>query len=329
MSNCYAKIVFVRHWRTFGLVTVAHKTGARLYIVLILFFEFGAETEMIFLKLNTLRNRGLFVRSRQVFLVAAYSRNSSNSKSPYKIVTAKIKSEWENSFVIQIFFCVFIIGIDLINFIEDTSDQSVPHENGLNWELFGPRNNRFFLGKGSIGPAYLNSKSTIGTDGLELEQLIDFDNNDKNKLHITTQKCPMLIRKNLHELFPAPEVLTENDKLTLITLSQAAVSSDHEKAAINFVLAAREICTRLRMHGYWSDFLNPMSGRPFHSYHQKSLYKLNDERFRGLCIKFEEVKAEGANENCLVICEDKSKFSGSVFTNIPPSLDLIKELILD
>lgn len=208
----------------------------------------------------------------------------------------------------------------------------VPHENGLNWELFGPRNNRFFLGSGSIGPAYMNSKSTLGSDGLDLEQLVDFSNTDNNKLHITTQKCPLLLRKNLHELFPAPEVITENEKLTLITLSQATVAqpADHEKAAISFVLAAREMCSRLRLHGYWSDFVNPMSGRAFHSYHQKSLYKLNDERFRGLCMKFEEIKASGADENCLLMLEDKStKFSGSVFTNIPSNLELIKDLILE
>jgi len=260
---------------------------------------------MLLRKLNILSHRGIFLRSRQVLLIACYSRNSSNSKSPYKVVQAKIKN---------------------------TNNDVVPHENGLNWELFGPRNNRFFLASGSIGPAYMNSKSTLGSDGLDLEQLVDFSNKDNSKLHIATQKCPLLIRKNLHELFPAPEVITESEKLTLITLSQAVVeqSKEHEKAAIHFVLAAREICSRLRLHGYWCDFLNPMSGRPFHSYHQKSLYKLNDERFRGLCMKFEEIKAVGANENCVLICEDKStRFSGTVFTNIPPNLELIKDLILE
>lgn len=139
-------------------------------------------------------------------------------------------------------------------FLLDTSNDTLPHENGLNWELFGPRNNRFFLASGSVGPAYMNSKSTI--DGVVLEELVDFDNKDKNKLHVTTQKCPLLLRKNLHELFPAPEVLSENDKLTLVTLSQALPTADqHEKSAINFVLAAREICSRLRLHGYWGNSL--------------------------------------------------------------------------
>lgn len=258
---------------------------------------------MIILKLNLLRNRGLFIRSRQVLLVASYSRNSSNSKSPYKVLLEKIKN---------------------------TSSKLVPHENGINWELFGPRNNRFFLASGSIGPAYMNSKSTLGAEGLKLKELVDFTNTDKKKLHISTLRCPLLLRRNLHEIFPAPEVIADNEKLTLITLSQAVVTSDHEKPAIDFVLSAREICARLRLHGYWADFLNPMSGKPFHSYHQKSLYKLNDERFRGLCMKLEEVKAFGANENCLLISEDKSrKFSGSVFSNIPANLELISDLIGD
>lgn len=226
---------------------------------------------------------------------------------------------------------VYVIDIQIL-ILPDTRNESLAHENGLNWELFGARNNRFFLGSGSLGPAYLTTKSTASTDGINLSDLLDFEGNSKKKLKISTQKCPILLRKNLHELFPAPEVIAENEKLTLITLSQASLAGDlsHEKSAIEFVHAAREICSRLRLHGFWSDFLNPFSGRPFHSYHQKSLYKLNDTRFRGLCMKFEEIPAIGADENCVLICEDKSvKFSGSIFSNIPANLDMIKELIND
>lgn len=103
---------------------------------------------------------------------------------------------------------------------------------------------------------------------------------------------------------------------------------DHEKAAIDFVHASRDICQRLRLHGYWSDFVNPFSGKAFFSYHQKSLYK-SDERFRGLCMKLEEIKGLGSAENCLLISEDKStKFNGSIFTNLP-SMEMFKDLILE
>lgn len=202
------------------------------------------------------------------------------------------------------------------------------HENGANWELFGAKNNRFFLGKGSVGPAYLNNNSTFNAI-TELEELIDFTNKDKTKLHINLQKCPMLIRKNLQEMFPAPEVITETSHLSLIVLNQSSAGSqDHEQAAIKFIFAAREICQRLRLHGYWADFLNPFSGKAFFSYHQKSLYK-NDERFRGLCMKLEKIKGFGLKDSCLLISEDKStKFSGSIFTNLP-SMEMFKELVLE
>lgn len=176
----------------------------------------------------------------------------------------------------------------------------------------------------------MNSETTHKTHDLLLRNLVDVDNLDESKLHVVTKKCPMLLRKNLHELFPVPEVITDNEKLSLITLSQADLAGDHEKAAINFVLAAREICSRLRNNGFWADFLNPMSGRPYLSYRQQSLYTLNDVRFRGLCMKMEEIQAVGANENCLLISEDEStKFSGTIFTNIPADLGFIRHLIFD
>lgn len=214
--------------------------------------------------------------------------------------------------------------------IIDATNGVVRHENDVNWELFGPRNNRFFLASGSVGPAFMNSESTHKTHDLLLRNLVDVDNLDDSKLHVVTKKCPMLLRKNLHELFPVPEVITDNEKLSLITLSQADLAGDHEKAAINFVLAAREICSRLRNNGFWADFLNPMSGRPYLSYRQQSLYTLNDVRFRGLCMKMEEIEAVGANENCLLISEDEStKFSGTIFTNIPADFSFIRHLIFD
>lgn len=88
-------------------------------------------------------------------------------------------------------------------------------------------------------------------------------------------------------------------------------------------MAAREICSRLRLTGYWSDFMNPFSGKPFHSYAGKSLYKL-DQRFRGIGMKFENFN------NCTVIGADQDlSFSGNIFTNAPVHMDVIKSLIKD
>lgn len=65
------------------------------------------------------------------------------------------------------------------------------------------------------------------------------------------------MKKNLHELFPAPEVITENHNLTLISLSHQMSQLDDESVVKNFVLASKEICNTLRNHGYFADFVNP------------------------------------------------------------------------
>jgi hypothetical protein len=81
-----------------------------------------------------------------------------------------------------------------------TSKGVMTYEYGANWELFPiAKNNRFFLREGLIGPAYLNYLST--QTAVDFKQLIDIDGKDKSKLHITFKKCPVLIRKNLAEIF--------------------------------------------------------------------------------------------------------------------------------
>lgn len=144
----------------------------------------------------------------------------------------------------------------------------------------------------------------------------------------------MLIRNNLSELFPVPEVIT-NEQLTIISLYSSKANEDGAK---DFVLAAREVCSRLRMHGYWGDFMNPFSGKPFYAHSgNKELYKI-DDRFRGVGLKVEN------QDECVVIsCDgkdggddpknelavDSKGFRGTIFSNIFSDLKQIQSLIAD
>jgi len=68
--------------------------------------------------------------------------------------------------------------------------------------------------------------------------------------------------------------------------------------------AAQEICLRLKHAGYWADFINPFSGRPYLSpFNKPALYEA-DEKFR--CIGF-QIKEVG---ECKVI--DVRKGSGFI-----------------
>lgn len=89
-------------------------------------------------------------------------------------------------------------------------------EGNANWELFSPKGNRFYL-PGLLGPAWQSSSTTVKNVITNVSDLVDFESKTESKLHISTKLCPILIRKNLHELFPAPEVISSNT-LTLITL---------------------------------------------------------------------------------------------------------------
>lgn len=101
-------------------------------------------------------------------------------------------------------------------------------EGSLNWELFSPKGNRFYL-PGSLGPAWHSATTTIYAD-VDLDDLIDFESQSRDKLHISSQECPQLLRENLPEVFPAPEVASKTTPLTMIGLASAN-KLESEKAA--------------------------------------------------------------------------------------------------
>lgn len=86
-----------------------------------------------------------------------------------------------------------------------------------------------------------------------------------------------------------------------------------------FLLAANGICQKLRDSGYWADFINPFSGRPYMQPPKGfvDLYE-TDEKFR--CLDFQIITIN----SCKVVTneEDKrhvKKFVGSLFTSAPSS----------
>jgi len=256
--------------------------------------EFHKKYEMSLLWKISSSDR-LLIKSGFLSISAYYSRRSKSEEfeSFYKVVSAKPN-------------------------IRDQVDLHF-QEGGPNWEIFNPRGNRFYL-PNSLGPGWQNSNSTVTLDVI-LENLIDFDSTESDKLHFSSKRCPTLIRNNLQELFPVAEVSKKSNELTVITLSYQK-HTEVEYGAKNFVIAAREICKRLHHEGHWADFMNPFSGKPFY-YHftDQKLYKI-DKRFRGFGIKYED------RNNCLVITSDvDATFSGSIFTDATHDQDQLKSMI--
>ncbi|XP_033328595.2 cobalamin trafficking protein CblD isoform X1 [Megalopta genalis] len=245
-----------------------------------------------------------------------YSRRSDKNTSTYKVV----KTDGENI---------------------DDMDETVLDVNS-NWELLTPRGFRFYL-PGSVGPGW----SDVTTTAQVRTQLLDISNSKNNNnseqatiewtdvrptLRCTAQECPLLLRKGIEELFPGC-IDVGSQQLTIITIYQKtdnktsrwSKEAETEKLAKYFVLAAYDICSKLKMIGYWADFINPFSGKP-HLNLQKinTLYK-TDERFR--CLGFKIVH----RRNCKIILHDDNhkNLIGSLYTTAPASTAFLKEILRD
>ncbi|XP_076630079.1 cobalamin trafficking protein CblD [Colletes latitarsis] len=254
-----------------------------------------------------------------------YSRRSDKSTSTYKVV----KSEGENL---------------------DDVDGAVLGINS-NWELLTPRGFRFYL-PGSVGPAW----SDVTTTAQVKTQLVDIcdnnewvstdlvakqsigqtnhpkDNTQQATLRCIAQECPLLLRKGIEELFPGC-LDVGSPQLTIISICQKinlktnrwSTETEMEELAKHFVLAASDICGKLKMIGYWADFINPFSGQPHLSIQKNSSLYKTDERFR--CLGFKILH----RNNCKVIlCDNNVKnFRGSLYTTAPASTEFLKEILRD
>lgn len=213
--------------------------------------------------------------------------------------------------------------------IDDVTNASIGPSS--NWELLAPHGYRFFL-PGSVGPGW-HDASTISQVQFPWKP----SRNRKkpipaiipNEFKCVIQDCPILLRKGVFQLFPGLNI-AECD-LSVITLmcEPAAECTPYqqvetdEAVAKYFVLAAQGMCNKLKAEGYWADFINPFSGRPYLSTHQNQQLYEADEKFH--CIGFEiENLAE-----CKIITntiEGYKKFNGSLFTTAPASVLQLKNL---
>ncbi|XP_016991186.1 uncharacterized protein LOC108053113 [Drosophila rhopaloa] len=205
----------------------------------------------------------------------------------------------------------------------DGDDELNSLESEPNWELTAARSNRFYL-PNATGPAWQGDTTTVGLL-TPLGQLVNFlkeANADKSRLEFACCQCPMLIRDSLVELFPVRVVAQRDSSITMLVLSY---EGDIEMGAAKFVLAARDMCDRLLSLGYWADFLNPFSGRPYFMPRDGSnLYK-QDHRFRGLNMRLSQ------QNHCTVIAaeeNDRTHFSGTIYCTAPNHYGQLVELLV-
>lgn len=153
-----------------------------------------------------------------------------------------------------------------------------------------------------------------------------------DRLEYVAKDCPELIRKDFQDLFPEQDIMHGN--FTIVTISQKTINDmtgwnndvdeEREKLLAAFIEGATEICDALRSVGFWADFIDPSSGKPFLGPHTNSSLFETDERYRKLGFEIEDLGC------CKVIRHHiwgTRCYVGCLFTNATLTHPLIETMI--
>ena len=105
-----------------------------------------------------------------------------------------------------------------------------------------------------------------------------------------------------------------------------AVENEREELLEQFYSAAKELCGRLKSDGYWSDFIDPSSGKPYYGQYTNTTMFETDEKYRLLGYRIEDLGC------CKVISHrefGRHVFVGTIFTDAHPSSGVVQVRKID
>uniref|UniRef100_A0A7E4VGP4 Methylmalonic aciduria and homocystinuria type D homolog, mitochondrial n=1 Tax=Panagrellus redivivus TaxID=6233 RepID=A0A7E4VGP4_PANRE len=150
------------------------------------------------------------------------------------------------------------------------------------------------------------------------------------EMHATS--CPRLLKKELKYLFVDMDLREKG--VTVLNLSQKTETDqanwspnmelERMKLTASFIDSANAVCQALKEAGYWADFIDPASGRPYlGKFTNASLFE-TDDRYRQLGFQIEDLGC------CKVIKHMQwgtHAFVGTIFTDAPMESKAVQEIV--
>jgi len=141
--------------------------------------------------------------------------------------------------------------------------------------------------------------------------------------------CPKMLKTDFQELFPKMDLSNTNLTIVLCSLKAATdqatwstlVEAEREKLMENFIQGATEVCMTFEEEGFWADFIDPFSGKPYKAPHTNFTMFETDERYRQLGMDIRDLGC------CKVISHPvwgTYCFIGTIFTDAPVTHPLVR-----
>ncbi|KAK5982619.1 Methylmalonic aciduria and homocystinuria type D [Trichostrongylus colubriformis] len=151
-------------------------------------------------------------------------------------------------------------------------------------------------------------------------------------VELTVQECPRLLKKDMKHLFPGMHF--DNVNVSVMNITQKTkndmkawseeMEQEREMLTASFISSATAICTTLRRCGYWADFIDPSSGRPYLGKFTNHCLFETDDAYKHMGFRIEDL---GCCKVLQHVLWGTHAFVGTLFTDAPPDCTIVKDVI--
>jgi hypothetical protein len=151
-------------------------------------------------------------------------------------------------------------------------------------------------------------------------------------VELSAQACPRLLKRDLKYLFP--NMGLEKMAINVLNLTQKtahdmsawspAMEEERDTLTASFISSGQAICSVLRNCGYWADFVDPSSGRPYLGQYSNHALFETDDSYKSMGFAIEDL---GCCKVLKHITWGSHAFVGTLFTNAPLDSQIVQDII--